>query len=449
MDNQLIWKDEFNIGIKIIDEEHQRLFRIINKLFALRGGETRYRRTCQEGIKYFKTHALKHFEDEETYMELIHYKDIKMHKRLHRDFREKSLPALEKELRRENYSPSSVEHFLSVCAGWLIGHTLTEDRAITGGKLSMWEELLPEEELNAMEEIIRNLLKNMFRLNAQVITNAYDGEKFGQGIYYRLVYSRAEDDKKWEILLVFEDNILIHTVGKLMGIRSDKLDIVLLNAVRYTASQFVRCVMNHYPSTHSYDMTEENLLTYEQFHAIFEMKKPQVSLLFGTEEGYFSYCVFAPHVLENSFWTPLDAGNAMTEIEKYLMEKEQNTRRKILIVDDSITVRQRIKRLMAKDYDVSEVGSGISAFRSITLDRPDLILLDYEMPVCDGVHVLEMLHSEKEFADIPVILLTCKDDRESVQKVLSLKADGYLLKYLNPMEIKKRIDEFFTRKFSL
>ncbi len=82
MDNQLIWKDEFNIGIKIIDEEHQRLFRIINKLFALRGGETRYRRTCQEGIKYFKTHALKHFEDEETYMELIHYKDIKMHKRL-------------------------------------------------------------------------------------------------------------------------------------------------------------------------------------------------------------------------------------------------------------------------------------------------------------------------------------------------------------------------------
>ena len=91
MDNKLICKDEFNIGIKIIDEEHQRLFRIINKLFALRGGETRYRRTCQEGIKYFKTHALKHFEDEETYMELIHYKDIKMHKRLHKDFREKTI----------------------------------------------------------------------------------------------------------------------------------------------------------------------------------------------------------------------------------------------------------------------------------------------------------------------------------------------------------------------
>lgn len=446
MSSQLIWKDEFNLGIKIIDEEHEKLFRIINRLFTLKKDGKKSRRICQEGIKYFKAHALKHFEDEEKYMELIGYEEIQMHKRLHRDFREHSLPALEKELLREDYSPSAVEHFLAVCAGWLIGHTLTEDRAITGGKTSKWGELLPEENLTAMEEIILDLIQSMFHLKAQVISNTYDGEQFGQGVYYRLVYGRAQDDKKWEILLVFEDNILLNTVGKLMGIQSDKPDIILLNAVRYTACQFVRCVMNHYPSTHSYDMSEENLLTYEQFHEIFEKNQPQVSLLFSTNEGYFSYCVFAPHLLENNFWVPLDAGNAMTELEKYLMEKEKNTRRKVLIVDDSITIRQRIKQLLSADYDVSEASSGVSAFRSITLNRPDLVLLDYEMPVCDGVHVLEMLHSEKEFADIPVIFLTYRDDRESVQKVLSLKADGYMLKYLNPMNIKKRIDDFFTRK---
>lgn len=446
MDNQLIWKNEFNIGIKIIDDEHKRLFRIINKLFALKGTGLKSRRACQEGIKYFKTHALKHFQDEEKYMEFIGYEEIEMHKRLHKDFRENSLPALEKELLREDYSPSSVEHFLAVCAGWLIGHTLTEDMAITGEKASKWGELLPEEELLAIEEAILKLLKNMFQLKAQVISNAYDGEKFGKGVYYRLVYGRVQDDKKWEILLVFEDSLLINTVGKIMGTQSDKLDIMLLNAARYTACQFVRRVMNHYPSIHSYEMTEENLLTYEQFSEIFEKKKPQVSLLFGTDKGYFSYCVFAPQLLENSFWTPLDTSNAVMEIEKYLQEKEKSTKQKILIVDDSITIRQRIKQLLSKDYDVSDANSGMAAFRSIILDRPDLILLDYEMPVCDGVHVLEMLHSEKEFADIPVIFLTCKDDRESVKKVLSLKADGYLLKYLNPMDIKKRIDNFLREK---
>lgn len=446
MDNQLIWKDEFNIGIKAIDDEHRRLFLIINKLFTLKGEEAKSRRACQEGIKYFKTHALKHFEDEETYMELINYEELGMHKRLHEDFRENTLPALEKELVREDYSPASVEHFLAVCAGWLMGHTLTEDMAIAGGKMSKWGELLSAKELSAIEEVILYLLNNMFRLKAQVISSAYDGEKFGNGVYYRLVYSREKDDKKWEILLVFEDSVLLNTVGKLMGAGSGKLDIMLLNAVRYTACQFVKSVMNHYPSIRSYDMTEENLLTYEQFHEIFEKKKPQVSLLFSTDKGYFSYCVFAPQLLEDSFWIPLDTSNAMEEVGKYLIEKKKKARHKILIVDDSITIRRRINRLLSEDYNVSEVGSGVSAIRSITLDKPDLVLLDYEMPICDGLHVLEMLHSEREFADIPVIFLTCRDDTESVKKVLSLKADGYLLKYLSPMDIKKRIDDFFKKK---
>ncbi|NBH70511.1 response regulator [Clostridiaceae bacterium] len=446
MDNQLIWKEEFNIGIKIIDEEHRRLFKIINKLFALGEEEKRSKKACQEGIKYFKEHAIKHFEDEEKYMELTAYDELEIHRRLHKGFRENSLPALEKELEREEYSPEAIDHFLAVCAGWLIGHTLTEDRAITGEKRGKWEDLLPEEELEAMKGVILRLLKNMFQLKAQVISDAYGGERFGKGIYYRLVYGREEDDKKWEILLVFEDKILINTVGKLMGVRSDTLDIILMDAARYTACQFVRHVMSHYPSIKPYEMVEENLLSYEQFHEIFENKKPQVSLLFGTEEGYFSYCVFAPHLVGSGIGVPLDAANAMAEIGKYLTEKEMNKKPKILIVDDSVTIRQRIMRLLAGDYDVSAVGSGVSAIRAITLDRPDLVLLDYEMPVCDGIHVLEMLRSEKEFADIPIIFLTGRDDQESVKKVLSLKANGYLLKYLNPMDIKKRIDDFLKVK---
>ena len=261
-----------------------------------------------------------------------------------------------------------------------------------------------------------------------------------------MVYSREEDDKKWEILLAFEDRILINTVGKLMGVKSDKLDIVLLNAVRYTACQFVRRVMDHYPAINSYEMTEENLLTYEQFRGVFDKKQPQVSLLFDTKEGYFSFCIIAPHLLESGIGIPLDASNAISEIERYLTRKESPGRKKILIVDDSSTIRLGMKRLLTSDYEVSDVSSGVAAIRAITLDKPDLVLLDYEMPVCDGRHVLEMLRSEKEFADIPVICLTTRDDHESVKKVLALKANGYLLKYLKPTEIKKRIDEFFKSR---
>ena len=50
MDNQLIWKEEFKTGVKIIDEAHEKLFRIINKLFFLSAEEKRSMRACQEGI---------------------------------------------------------------------------------------------------------------------------------------------------------------------------------------------------------------------------------------------------------------------------------------------------------------------------------------------------------------------------------------------------------------
>lgn len=90
--------------------------------------------------------------------------------------------------------------------------------------------------------------------------------------------------------------------------------------------------------------------------------------------------------------------------------------------------------------------SGLSAIRSITLDRPDLILLDYEMPVCNGGQVLEMIRSEKEFTDIPVIFLTGRTDKESIKKVIALKPERYLSKALSPETVKKEIDQFFEKK---
>ncbi len=98
------------------------------------------------------------------------------------------------------------------------------------------------------------------------------------------------------------------------------------------------------------------------------------------------------------------------------------------------------------DYEIVLANSGLSAIRCITLNRPDLVLLDYDMPVCNGSQVLEMIRSEKDFANIPVIFLTGKMDKESVEKVIALKPEGYLLKTLRPTEIKKKIDDFFKRQ---
>ena len=451
MDTQLEWQDDYNIGVDVIDTEHQRLFKIINKLFAFREEEKDGQWTCQEGIKYFKGHAIKHFSDEEAYMESIGHKGLEQHKRIHRDFRKNLLPSLEQELERTGYAPDAVDHFLAVCTGWLIGHTLTEDLSITGKHMRKWENLLPGEELTAMKKVIIQLVFDLFHLESHMVSDAYGGEKFGKGVYYRLVYGTGKGEKKQEILLVFEENLLVNTVGKALGLQTNKLDNMLVHAARYTARQFVGRIMEHFPEMDAYTLQGENLLSYEQFQKIIEKETPQVSLLFNTGgAGYFAYCVIAPHLLESGIGTPIQNTNAMDEVEKYLMKREEqdkaSPKKKILVVDDSLTIRHGMKQLLEGDYEVALAESGVSAIRTITLNRPDLVLLDYEMPIVDGKQTLEMLRFDKNFATIPVIFLTGRDDPELVRDLLSMKPAGYLLKYLKPDQIKGKIDAFFAKQ---
>lgn len=451
---QFEWKDEFNLGVERIDKEHQRLFKIINKLFSFQEEDKNGQWACQEGIKYFRTHTVKHFADEEAYMSEIHYSGLERHRQIHTNFRENTLPALERELERTDYAPDAVEHFLGVCAGWLIGHTMTEDLAITGKHAQRWEKLLPGEEINALRKAIIQTVFDLFHLESRLISDAYSGERFGNGIYYRLVYSTGQDEQWQEIIIAFEEKLLINTVGKMMGIQTNSLDSMLIHATRYTAQQFVQRIMEQFPAMEHYKLTEENLLTYEQLQELFKREQLQASLLFHTGgAGYFAYCVIAPHLLESGFGTAIQAGNALSEVERYLTDrkaqaaqKELSNKRKILLVDDSATIRQGMKSLLGEDYDVALADSGVAAIRAITLDRPDLVLMDYEMPVCDGRQTLEMLRADEELGDLPVIFLTGKRDPESMIKVMPLKPAGYLLKTSKPADLKKEIAAFFEKQ---
>lgn len=451
MANRFEWRDSFNIGVDSIDKEHQQLFKIINKLFAFQEEEKDGQWLCQEGIKFFKGHALKHFGSEERYMESIKYPGLEQHKQIHKSFREYTLPALEEELEKTGYTVDSVEHFLGVCTGWLIGHTLTEDLAITGKGERKWDELLQEDEIEAVRKVIVELVFNMFHLESQMISDTYRGEKFGDGVYSRLIYGRKKDKRKLQVFLVLEEKLLINTIGKILGIQTNKVDTTLLHAARYVSRQLVNRLIEQFPKLAEYELKEENLLSYEQFQKVFEKENMQASLLFNTGgAGYFAYCMVAPHLLgESGTVTPIGAENAVSEVEEYLKKKEAEEAQpkpKVLVVDDSKTIRYYISDLLKADYDVAQAESGIAAIRAITLNKPDLALLDYEMPVCDGRQTLEMLRSDPNFADLPVIFLTGRGDPDSVRKVLALKPAGYLLKNLKPEEIKKEVDQFFQKR---
>ena len=150
--------------------------------------------------------------------------------------------------------------------------------------------------------------------------------------------------------------------------------------------------------------------------------------------------------IQKEFCRPINVKDLVSDISTYLEEHDKKKQKKILAVDDSGVVLHSIKTWLGDKYQVMLADSGLSAIKYMTLNRPDLVLLDYEMPIIDGRQVLEMLHSEGEFADIPVIFLTGKQDRESIMKVMSLKPAGYLLKTMKPLEIIKYVDDFFEKQ---
>ena len=107
---------------------------------------------------------------------------------------------------------------------------------------------------------------------------------------------------------------------------------------------------------------------------------------------------------------------------------------------------RNVKGWLEDTYQVILANSGAMAIKYLATNRPDLVLLDYEMPVVDGRQVLEMIRTETEFSDVPVIFLTSKDDRESVMQVMTLKPEGYLLKTMEPAKIIAEVDAFFERQ---
>ncbi len=149
-----------------------------------------------------------------------------------------------------------------------------------------------------------------------------------------------------------------------------------------------------------------------------------------------------PHSFVNGvFVRPVSMKEVVGKINDTLMNGDRKKR--ILVVDDDAVMLRTMKNWLSKKYDVYMANSGMNAISFLAQNVVDLILLDYEMPVASGLQVFEMIKGEPRTADIPVIFLTAKDDRETVMKVLAAKPEKYLLKTMAPDALIQSVDDFF------
>ncbi len=169
---------------------------------------------------------------------------------------------------------------------------------------------------------------------------------------------------------------------------------------------------------------------------VMEMQYPDIPVVtIGTEGERRNFLRFFENSQFENLIRPIDNADVEKAIAKRLEldpvtrgGHDEDNRPSILVVDDNAATLRSIKTMLDDEFDVTLATSGMKAMTMIGKRRPDLILLDYEMPVCDGKQTLEMIRSEEDIADIPVVFLTGVNDRQHIQAVLALKPSGYMLK---------------------
>ena len=115
----------------------------------------------------------------------------------------------------------------------------------------------------------------------------------------------------------------------------------------------------------------------------------------------------------------------------------------ILVADDDSQIRQ-ILRLYLENagFTVLDAENGVTALLLFQQSQPDLVILDIMMPVLDGLEVCKQV---RKISDIPIIMLTAKDEDDDRILGLEIGADDYITKPYNPTILLLRIQNIFKR----
>lgn len=211
-----------------------------------------------------------------------------------------------------------------------------------------------------------------------------------------------------------------------------------------------------------YEDKYPDLFTYLEHLVAHDNKSRQLYLIGNETEINAVYKYVQKKYVSFAFIRPINSAEMIKQIELlsagYSYEVQEDgvkkkkgnefdpTRKTVLLVDDDSTYLKAMERWFMKEYNVYTSGSGMNTIAFLKEHKVDLILLDYEMPVLSGFEVFQMLRAEPETANIPVIFLTSKDDKQTIMEVLAARPDNYLLKTKPPAILMQSIHDFFESR---
>ena len=126
-------------------------------------------------------------------------------------------------------------------------------------------------------------------------------------------------------------------------------------------------------------------------------------------------------------------------------KQRYDERRLIMIVDDSVTVRKVTSRLLERQgYDVVTAKDGVDAIEQLETIKPDLMLLDIEMPRMDGFEVTNLVRHHEVHCDLPIIMITSRTGEKHRERALSLGVNQYMGKPFQEETLLENIESLLT-----
>ena len=116
----------------------------------------------------------------------------------------------------------------------------------------------------------------------------------------------------------------------------------------------------------------------------------------------------------------------------------------ILVAEDDIPSRELLTEILLDwGYEVIEASNGVEALRQVEEKRPDLVLLDLQMPLLDGYGAIESIRSDPQLTSLPVVAITAHAMKEDRERILRAGFDAHLPKPLNVESLRALLQQSF------
>ncbi len=283
----IVWDEKLNIGVDMVDKAHAKLFRIFNKLLDISKETYAPISTYKEGIKYLETYSMAHFTEEEAYMRSIRYKEYSFHKKIHDNFRDKTLVALKKDLELSGYSPLAVQRFVETLSTWLSEHIMREDQAIVGKAVSKRSNDLSSQ-IGILSRAVNRATMEAFQVEATLVTSEYKGQNIGNAYYCHQDYT-TQGGIKLQMLSGAEEPLMLRGVSRMLEMKTIRKEELNHDTALQIFKQLFEHMSKVFRAEAESEFEKENLFTKDDFRKDF-MKGYPVSLLFSTKLGYFIFC---------------------------------------------------------------------------------------------------------------------------------------------------------------